>query len=285
MTRPAYWCVFPLAFVALFLMLVGCNAGPTFQANRAGASIANTAANQTTWTDDTGTVTSSFQGTPPALMQVGDGSAAISAPGPHRVLSISQEPGGAVSMTLADPADTNFKGFAAELPDGTVVRIAEFSSSASAVISAYNEQVIAALEAQGVIVAEQGQTLRAAIAAGATLGEAIAELGIQAIVPVPKKNASPGQPDITPTEQAKAAATVLAQASPGVDLTPFVQLGAGGIMLGAVVVATRYILTHASELRKAERESERTLAVTLTEGVRECRAFYRELLTSKASPN
>ena len=271
------WRVFPLVLAGLATMLLcaGCNAGPTFRADgRGNAQIANAATSTTTWNDESGSVTSSFQGTPPAMMDLGAGSAWMSSPGPHRVLSINQSEDG-VALTLADPADTNFKGLSVTLPDGTTVGLQEFSSSASAVIAAYNEQVIAALEAQQVITQEQGQTLRAAIAAGQTLGEALANIGLQAVLPVPKKRA----PQPTP---------VPAIGPSDGGALPWGQLGSGGLVAGAILLAVKMLAKNFDQMQTAEgnRLTDHLKLINDTakiqqETIRESRALVSDLVAAK----
>lgn len=264
------WRVFPLwltVFVVLVMML-GCNAGPTFRADATGTRIQNTAASQTNWTDGDGTLTSSFQGSPPAV--IAGAAATISAPGPHRVLSISQGTDGAVSLTLADPADTNFKGLSVTLPDGTQVALAEFQSSASAVIAAYDRQVIAALEAQGRITAENARVAIAALDAGRTLVEALAEIGLQAVLPVPKKRA--------PQEETPPVVI----APPPADYGPtMIGLGGTGGLVALALLFARQMNQQNHDLRKTELELHRSLAEMQRDAIAETRLLVRDIHTAR----
>lgn len=109
----------------------------------------------------------------------------IQSSGQPRVLTFSiQHPDGhEIVATLNDPSDTEFSGFRMS-PDGSI-EIAAFGATASSVLAVQNEAVIQSLLTTEKITSEQAETIRAAVAAGASVAQAIAEVVGRAVVPVP----------------------------------------------------------------------------------------------------
>lgn len=87
----------------------------------------------------------------------------------------------AVNVYNSDPTNGTVEGFDASLPGGITLKIAKAGFDNSTVIAAYNEQIIAALEAAEKITAEQAAVARAGIAAGQTLGEALISAGVSVL--------------------------------------------------------------------------------------------------------
>lgn len=170
------------AFACFVLFcLAGCNVGPVIAD---GEGVSNTPANRSVWTPD-GQVETTLQGIAPANVETSADGANIQSSGQPRVLtfSIDHGDGRKIVATLNDPSDTEFSGFRMGA-DGSI-EIAAFGASASAVLAVQNEAVIQSLLTTEKITAEQAATIRAAIAAGASVAEAIAKVAGSVVVPVP----------------------------------------------------------------------------------------------------
>jgi hypothetical protein len=181
----AFLCALCASVVSLAL-LPGCTVGPVIDgpAGASDGSVANTAANVSEWDSD-GNVRAVLQGGFPAQIETGPTGANIQASGQPRVLtfSITTADGTQRVATLADPSDTELSGFEM-LPDGTI-RLATFGAVASKPLDSQVPAILASLEATGAIAAEQAETARAAIAAGADVATVIAGLVKQAVLPGP----------------------------------------------------------------------------------------------------
>lgn len=185
--------------VSLWWMLPGCAAvGPVVED---GKGISNSPANRSVW-DPEGRVESTLHGGFPANVETSAEGANIQSSGQPRVLTFSiQKPDGSnVVATLNDPSDTEFSGFRMA-PDGSI-EIAAFGASASAVLAVQNEAVIQSLLTTEKITAEQAAVIREAIAAGATVAQAIAEVAGKALVPLPDVPVIVGPPSPTPSPSA-----------------------------------------------------------------------------------
>lgn len=159
----------------------GCAVGPVVED---GVGVTNSGANRSVWTPE-GQYETTLQGVAPANVETSAQGAYIQSSGQPRVLTFSiQHPDGRnVVATLNDPSDTEFSGFRMA-PDGSI-EIASFGATASSVLAVQNEAVIQSLLTTEKISAEQAAVMREAIAAGASVAEAIAEVVGAAVVPVP----------------------------------------------------------------------------------------------------
>jgi len=153
-------------------LLGGC-VGPTSVSDGTRASATGSNGSTARSTNQYGETWETATGTgqvPTNLVMDRDG-AAVQSYGNHRVMTLAQ---GDSVVTFADPLDGSLKGLRIHLPDGTIVELDELINAPSDTIAAYNEQVITALQINGHITSEQAATARDAIAAGATLAEALA---------------------------------------------------------------------------------------------------------------
>lgn len=153
--------------------LLAC-AGP--QTTLPDTRVSNTAANIARLPDDGDSWQTIVHGAYPTNVVAATSGINVQTAGPNTVLTLIFEPDGRPTLYTSNPADTRFSGLEVELPNGAVVKLAEFESMASPVIAAFNEQVIAALNTTGFITAEQAAVIRQAIQSGASLAEALALL-------------------------------------------------------------------------------------------------------------
>lgn len=164
-----------MAFFAAVLaagLFGGCEVGPTSVSDGTRAAITGSTGSTArsanidgeTWETATGT-----SHVPTNVVADATG-LAVQSYGGHRTMTLAQ--GGAV-VTLTDPLDGSLKGLRVNLADGTVIELDEFVSQPSATIAAYDQQVIASLEAAKHITSEQASVAREALEAGASLAEAI----------------------------------------------------------------------------------------------------------------
>lgn len=161
--------------VAVLLGLAGC-VGPSVTSDGAGARVGNGVGSTARSTDGQGTTweTSTTTAQVPTNV-VADGQGLNQqTSGPHRTLAVSRVPDGTVTMVVTDPLDGSLEGFEYDAADGTTIRLARVESQPSVTIAAWNDQTIAALRAAEVISELQAGVVRDAIAAGASLGEALA---------------------------------------------------------------------------------------------------------------
>lgn len=162
--------------LALVMLALASCAGPDFASDADALSVSGSSANvarnsESSWD-------SAIHGAIPSNIIVDADGLTQQTGGPHRSMSLSY---GEITLALTDPLDGSLEGLSILIPDGTEINLDRFISAASTTIAAYDQQVLASLEVQGKITSEQAAVAREAIAAGATIGEAL----VAAFSPVP----------------------------------------------------------------------------------------------------
>jgi hypothetical protein len=149
------------------ILLAGC-AGPVTRSSVDGFDTENMDANVATSTDDAWH--SSFYGATPWNAVFDAEGYEVQAGGQHTGMGMSL---GDARIFLSNPANTAFDSLRAEFPDGTTLVMTGFATDKSSVISAYDNQVISALQVQGYITEQQAKTIESMMATGKSLGEAL----------------------------------------------------------------------------------------------------------------